>query len=152
MAAATLNLPYLSLLAIGFNLSFVISLKVIKPTNLFALVTTGSFSILFSCKITSASSKEVPTPTVIKLSFVITSVITLSFFFSNLISLLVTIPFKKPESSTIGIPPILFSFMLFLASETVEVNGKVTGSIIIPLSARFTLLILSACCLIDMFL
>ena len=59
---------------------------------------------------------------------------------------------KSPESSTIGIPPILFSFILFLASETTEFKGRVTGSIIIPLSARFTLLILSDCCLIDIFL
>ena len=81
-----------------------------------------------------------------------TSVIDLSFFFSNLKSLLVTIPFKKPESSTIGIPPILFSLMLFLASETTEFKGRVTGSKIIPLSALLTRLILSACNFIDMFL
>ena len=152
IAAATLNLPYLSLFAIGFNLSFVISLKVINPTSLLALVTTGNFSILFCCRITSASSNDVPTPTVMRFSFVITSVIILLFLFSNLISLFVTIPFKKPESSTIGIPPILFSFILFFASETVESKGKVIGSIIIPLSARLTLLTLSAWFLIDIFL
>src|SRR5690606_37259274 len=59
-AAATRNLPYLSLLAIGFWVSFVISLKVINPTSLLSASTTGSFSILYCCKIPSASINEVP--------------------------------------------------------------------------------------------
>ena len=67
-------------------------------------------------------------------------------------SRLVIIPLSKPESSIIGIPPILCSFILFLASETLESIGKVTGSIIIPLSALFTLLIFSACFFIGIFL
>ena len=72
--------------------------------------------------------------------------------FSNLKSRFVTIPFKYPSLSTIGIPPILCSFMLFLASITIASKGSVTGSIIIPLSARFTFLTFMACCSIVMFL
>ena len=39
---------------------------------------------------------------------------------------------------------MLYSFIYDLASNTVESNGRVTGSIIIPLSALFTRLTLSA--------
>ena len=140
------------MLAIGFNVNLIISLKVISPTSVLFLSTTGSFSILFFCKITSASVREVPLLTVIKFFFVITSVITLELFFSNLRSLLVTIPLRIPFLFTIGIPPILFSFMLNFASLTIESNGKVIGSMIIPLSALFTFLTLLACSLMDMFL
>ena len=54
-AAATRNLPKLSLLAIGFCVTFVMSLKVINPRNLYSSSTIKSFSILFCCKIDSAS-------------------------------------------------------------------------------------------------
>ena len=67
-------------------------------------------------------------------------------------SLFVTIPFKVPSSATIGIPPIPCSFMLDFASATVAVKGNVTGSKIIPDSARFTLLTSCACCSIVIFL
>ena len=59
-AAATRKRPNLSLFAMGFCVNLVISLNVIKPTNLLLLSTTGNFSILFSCKIPSASCKVVP--------------------------------------------------------------------------------------------
>ena len=72
--------------------------------------------------------------------------------FSKRKSLLVTIPFKVPFSSTTGIPPIPCSFINILASPTVEFKGKVTGSMIIPASARFTFLTFAACCSIVMFL
>ena len=61
--------------------------------------------------------------------------------FSNLKSLFVTIPFSLPLSDIIGIPPILYFFMLFFASLTNAVDFNVTGSIIIPDSALFTSLI-----------
>ena len=128
------------------------SLKVIKPTNLYDAFTTGNFSILWPCKTTSACSNDVPSATVTKFSLVITSTIGLVLFLSKRKSLLVTIPFNIWFSSTIGIPPIPNSFIAFLASATVEVNGKVTGSMIIPDSARFTLRTLAACCSIVMFL
>ena len=47
---------------------------------------------------------------------------------------------------------MLCSFMLCLASLTSASKAKVTGSIIIPLSARFTLRTSMACWLIVMFL
>ena len=130
----------------------VISLKVINPTNLSSSLTTGNFSILFSCKITSASFNEVPSATVTKFSEVITSTIGRSLFFSKRKSRLVTIPTNFPPSSTIGIPPILCSRIACFASNTIEVNDKVIGSIIIPLSARLTLRTSRACCSIVMFL
>ena len=58
--------------------------------------------------------------------------------FSNLKSRLVTIPINLPEFETIGIPPILYFFILFFASITRESFVRVTGSIIIPDSALFT--------------
>ena len=151
-AAATLKRPNLSLLAFGFWVNLVISLKVIKPTNSFLALITGNFSILCPCKTTSACSKDVPSATVTKFSLVIISIIGLVLFFSKRKSLLVTIPFKILFSSTIGIPPIPYSFIAALASATVDDKGKVTGSIIIPDSARFTLRTLVACCSIVIFL
>ena len=47
-------------------------------------------------------------------------------------------PINFPEFFTIGIPPILYFFMLFFASLTNESELNVTGSIIIPDSALFT--------------
>ena len=44
------------------------------------------------------------------------------------------------------------SLIAFLASPTFAVNGNVTGSKIIPLSARFTFLTSAACCAIVIFL
>ena len=53
-APATRNLPKESLQAFGLSLAFTISLKVINPVNLLSESTTGSFSILYCCKILSA--------------------------------------------------------------------------------------------------
>ena len=75
---------------------------------------------------------------VINFLLVITSDNFLDSSFSNLKSRLVTIPTKIPESDTIGIPPILYFFILFFASMTKESFVRVTGSIIIPDSALFT--------------
>ena len=58
--------------------------------------------------------------------------------FSNLKSRLVTIPTNFPVFETIGIPPILYFFIEFLASITNESESNVTGSIIIPDSALLT--------------
>ena len=106
-AAHTLSLPYSSLFALGFLVCFEISLKVINPTSLLFPLITGSFSILFFSRIFSASFNVIPSLTVIIFSEVITSLIGLLLFFSNLKSRLVTIPFKFLFSSIIGIPPIL---------------------------------------------
>ncbi len=45
-----------------------------------------------------------------------------------------------------------YSFILALASLTTEFKGSVTGSMIIPLSARFTFLTFIACCSMVIFL
>ena len=88
----------------------------------------------------SASFNEVPTGAVIKFFSVITSTMGLSLLCSKRKSLFVTIPLNLPTLSMTGIPPILCSLMALLASATTAVNGSVTGSIIIPLSALFTFL------------
>ena len=139
-------------MAVGFKVNLVISLNVINPINLKSSPTTGNFSILFSCRISSACAKSVPCFAVTKFSDVITSVIALSLSFSKRKSRLVTIPFNTLFSSTTGIPPMLYSFIARFASPTLAVNGKVTGSIIIPLSERLTLRTSAACCSIVMFL
>ena len=74
-AAATLSLPRLSLHEIGCSFTLIISLYVISPINLLSESMTGSFSIRFSCKITSALLKEIDSNVVIKFSEVITSTI-----------------------------------------------------------------------------
>ena len=61
-------------------------------------------------------------------------------------------PTKELVLSTIGIPPMLNSFMHFKASLTLLFFVRVTGSKIIPDSDLFTFLILSACCFIVKFL
>ena len=91
IAAATLNLPYLSLHALGRNLFLIISLKVISPTNLFSALIIGNFSILFFFRIFSAFSISVKFAVTIYL-LVITDDIGRVISFSNLKSLLVTIP------------------------------------------------------------
>ena len=90
-AAATLNLPYLSLQALGRNLFFIISLKVISPTNLLLTSTIGNFSILLSFNMLSAFSKSLKL-VVTNSSVVITDDIERVISFSNLKSLLVTMP------------------------------------------------------------
>ena len=106
-AAATRSRPNLSLFELGFVVCFVISRNVIKPTSVLSLETTGSFSILCSCNINSASFKEVPSFAVIKFCDVITSLIGRRLFFSKRKSRFVTIPNNLLSSSTTGIPPIL---------------------------------------------
>ena len=150
-AAATLNLPYLSLDALGRSLFFMMSLKVISPTNLLSASTIGNFSILLSFNIFSASSNWSKLA-VINLFLVITEDIPRLMSFSNLKSLLVAIPKRFESASIIGIPPILFSCIIVCASPTVADIVKVIGSRIIPLSERFTFLTSWACCLIVMFL
>ena len=151
-AAATTRRPYLSLFEFGFVKCLVTSLKVISPTKLLFLSTTGSFSILCFCKISSASFNDVPLLTVIKFLTVITSLIGRDLLFSKRKSLFVTIPSNFLFESTIGIPPILFCNILSFASPTLESSYRTTGSIIIPDSDRLTFLIFSTCSFIVIFL
>ena len=83
---------------------------------------------------------------------VITSEMGRASFFSKRKSRLVTMPTNLPLLSTIGIPPIRYSVISFCASETRAVVGRVTGSIIIPDSARLTLRTFSAWASMVMFL
>ena len=152
IAAATFNRPNLSLFDIGLRDNFWISLNVIKPTKFLFLSITGNFSILCFCKISSASPIVTPSFAVIKLAVVITSERDLLFSFSNLKSLLVTIPINLFSLLIIGIPPILYSFIHCLASKTNASFFKVTGFRIIPDSDLLTFFTLLACSSIDMLL
>ena len=88
----------------------------------------------------------------IKFSLVITSLTFLFLSVSKRKSRLVKIPTNLFPLSTIGIPPILFSFIKTKASPMVAFTSKVIGSTIIPLSLRFTLRTCSAWRSILMFL
>ena len=127
------------------------SLNVIRPTNLLFASTIGNFSILLVFKICSAFSKSFSS-VVIKSPEVIIFEIERLISFSKRKSLLVTMPKRFIFSSTIGMPPILFSCITSNASPTVASNPNVIGSKIIPLSDLFTFLTSNACCSIDMFL
>ena len=65
---------------------------------------------------------------------------------------MVKIPTNFLFESTIGIPPILFSFISRKASPIVASTNNVIGSSINPLSLLFTLRTCAACCSILMFL
>ena len=67
-------------------------------------------------------------------------------------SRLVKIPTKIPLSLVIGMPPILFSDIRAKASATFAVGLSVIGSVIKPLSERFTLRTSAACASIGIFL
>ena len=57
--AATRRRPLSSLQAIGLSLALVISLYVMSPTRRLSLSTTGSFSILFFCRMSAAAIRSV---------------------------------------------------------------------------------------------
>ena len=114
IAAPTINLPRLSLVASRNFFALSISLTVIKPIHLYSLSTTRSFSILCVCNSFFALFMEMLLFTVIKFSFVIRELTFCSRLLANLISLLVRIPTNFfVFLSTTGIPDILyFSFNL----------------------------------------
>ena len=87
----------------------------------------------------SASSMLIPSLAVIKLSFVMISFTGRAVCFWKRKSRFVKIPTNFPSLSITGMPPILNSFMIRCASPKVELSFKVTGSMIIPDSERFTL-------------
>ena len=108
-AAPTLSLPKESLVARGFKTEFSRSFTVIKPTNSFCLLTIKSFSIRRSDRIDRAFSLLTGSLTTAKLVSVIISLTGVSKFSTNLISLLVRIPFKIFFSLTTG-KPVIFNF------------------------------------------
>ncbi len=124
----------------------------INPTNCRDLLTTGSFSILYWLRIFFAFLRSVPSGAVIRFSLVITSLTFRLLSVSNLISRLVNMPTSFLFLSTTGIPPILLSFISFSASPIVASLSSVIGSIIKPLSLRFTFLTCSTCFSMLMFL
>ena len=111
----------------------------------------GNFSILLSFNIFSALSKSLIS-VVIKLLTVMISLIGSDISFWKRKSRLVTIPTSLFWSSTIGIPPILFSFINLNASATDASTVSVIGSKIIPLSDLLTFLTSRACLSMDIFL
>ena len=150
--APTNSLPLLSFMACGWFFNFKISPKVTSPISLPALLTTGSFSILFFLKMSSAFFKSVPSGAVMRLSLVITSLTFMFLFISKRRSLLVSMPTNLWAASTMGMPPILFSLISCKAWPTVALGVRVMGSCINPFSLRFTLRTCSACCSILIFL
>ena len=116
------------------------------------LFTTGNFSILYFCRIFSAFLKSVPSGAVMRFSLVITSRTFLLGLRSNRRSRLVRMPTSLFFASTMGMPPILFSFINRNASPMVASSRRVTGSRIRPLSERFTLRTCSTWRSIDIFL
>ena len=126
--AATRRRPFESLQAVGLSFARVISLYVISPTSLFWLSTTGSFSILCCCRMLAAASRSVDWSATIRFSFVITSSTERFISRSKRKSRFVTIPTRWSDSSTTGMPPILYSFIIPKASPTVLPLVIVTGS------------------------
>ena len=124
----------------------------INPIRMLSSSTTGSFSILYRCRISWACFRLVPTGAVIRFSLVMISLTERLNRSSNLRSLLVRIPISLLFSSITGIPPILYVFMRLRASWSVASAVTVTGSMIIPLSERFTFLTWSAWSSMDIFL
>ncbi len=96
--------------------------------------------------------KSVPSGAMIRFLEVITSLTLRLRLVSKRRSRLVRIPTSFLPASTIGIPPILFSFINCKASANVAFSNSVIGSMIKPLSLRFTLRTCAACSSILIFL
>ena len=139
IAAPATRRPILSLQEFGALLSCMVSRKVISPMSFPFLSTIGSFSILYCSSMRSAFCISVPAAAVTSRSLVITSLTFFFMFLSKRRSRLVSMPTSILLLSTIGIPPILLSFIIFSASPTVASGFNVMGSRIRPFSERFTL-------------
>ncbi len=106
-AAPARSRPRSSFVACGYSIRFWMSLTVISPQSRPSASTTGSFSILFRCRISSASPSVVPTGAVTRLRDVISADTGCSTSSSNRRSRLVRIPTRIPSSSVIGTPETL---------------------------------------------
>ena len=107
IAAPQRSRPSESLQAFGYLIAFWMSLTVIRPLRRNALSTTSSFSTLWRCRISRASSRVVPTGTVIRSSLVITSATACWVLVSKRRSRLVRMPTRRPSllpSSVTGTP------------------------------------------------
>ena len=145
VAAATSNLPSLSLAAFACFLWFNISRIVTIPTSLLSLK-TGSLSTLFSYAISSASSAEVDS-SIVTTSEVIISLTNLSWpdLIIGLTSLRLIIPIISSPSTT-GKPLIDISSITFWTSLTEESGLIVITSLIVISSAFLTFLTSSTSC------
>ena len=144
MAAPASKRPIVSLAALGWLFNCSVSRKVIRPISLPFLSTIGNFSILYCSRMPSACSISVPIGAVTKRSLVITSFTFFWLFFSKRRSRFVSMPTSRWFLSTMGIPPMRLSFIIFMASPTVASGVSVIGSIMSPFSERFTLRTCSA--------
>ena len=124
----------------------------IRPIRRLLASTTGNFSMRFCCRITSAVVRSVLSPVVMIFSEVMISRTGRSRFFSKRRSRFVRIPLRILFAFTTGMPPMLFSRMRDSASWTTASSGSVIGSMIMPLSERFTLRTSSAWACMVMFL
>ncbi len=151
IAAATKSLPLASLALLGYCMDFSISFMVIRPLRYPFLSTMGSFSILCLPRIFCASSNEVPTGAVTRLSFVITLDMGCSKLVSKRKSRLVSMP-TSLSFSVIGTPLILYFAISSHAAETGWSGVRWNGSVITPCSLLLTLSTCKACSSIVIFL
>ena len=103
-AAPTRSRPCSSFVASGNSIRFWMSLTVIRPLSRPSASTTGSFSILWRCRISFASSSVVPTGAVTRFATVISAETGWRTFDSKRRSRLVRMPTSTPASSVIGTP------------------------------------------------
>ena len=103
-AAPTLSRRRSSSQASGCWMRLVMSLTVMSPCRTPSSSTTSSFSILWRCRISLASSNVVPVGTVTRFSLVINSWIGRSRFSSNRRSRFVRMPTNRLPSSVMGMP------------------------------------------------
>ena len=103
-AAPTHRRPRESLVALGYSIFLAMSFTVISPRRTPSASTTGSFSILLRCRISSASSSVVPTGAVTRLRAVMSSETGARGSFWKRRSRFVRMPTRRPLSSVIGTP------------------------------------------------
>ena len=121
------------------------SFTVISPVSRPSASTTGSFSILWRCRIASASASVVPWAAVTRSRDVISADTGCDASGAKRRSRLVRIPSSFPVSSVIGTPEMWYVAISSSASDTSAPAGSVTGSTIIPDSERLTLSTSATC-------
>ncbi len=130
---------------------FSMSFTVMRPFSIMCSSTTGSFSILCFARITLADSSVVPTGAVMSRDRVMTSETRCASSSSKRRSRFVRMPTSRP-ASVMGTPEIWKRAMTARASASVAVGGSVNGSVIMPLSLRFTRSTWATCSSIERFL
>ena len=119
VAAATLNLPRLSLQAVGFKTACSVSFKVSKPVSRPFTSVISNFSIRLSFIRLIACRRSAGSVNIAKFSFVIIFDTGVLLSAANRISRLVTIPTTRSFSSTTGKPVTLYRSLRILASAKV---------------------------------